>query len=315
VAQPKTEDESDIDAVIPLKQSEVAPTDGECEPEHHTESARTASYDSNEALSQDSEDDLDGELQLGDYKEDVVEIITCLMKLSMVMRKPVHHDHMSMPRDAVISYFEERDLEHVRHKFPKANAVLAERLGKAISQRRHYIKYRESHADKMAQGMEWDGDGKTVAKPASTIASSLAKPGLDLDEAASESSMSSYQSSGLNESKLRPPPLPEAGRQGMPFECPLCRILVNVPTGHAWKYVPAPTMLMYKELTNELSGSTCTWIYFPMSARSWTVLFHTRPLIAAELGRDTKLNSTGGPGRAYVDARLSSRLRCSWRST
>jgi len=198
----------------------------------HRDIAGPNSFDEPTNLSDDEIDSESG--------EEIEEIITCLMRLSVIMRKPVPHDHISKPREVIITHYEKLDVDHVRNKFPKAHPAVAERLGKAISQRRHYLRYRESHANKLAQGMEWDDDGKTVAKPPSTVVSSLAaggQGGIDLDDAASESSLSSYQSSGLTEGKLRPPPLPEAGRDGNPFECPLCRLMVTVSNTRSWKYV------------------------------------------------------------------------------
>jgi hypothetical protein len=193
-----------------------------------------------------SDDDSDyrvpSEPQLKDFSDQVGEIVTSLMRLSVIMRKPVPHDHIMKWQDILdTSFYEQVDISHVQHKFPNADKSLVERLGKAISKRRHYLKYRESHSQKMAQGMDIDDDGKTIAIAESTVASSLPEvlrtaPHLeiDLDDRISEASQSSYASSGATEGKLRPPPWPKEGLDGKPFKCPLCHLIVMVSSTLAW---------------------------------------------------------------------------------
>lgn len=49
-----------------------------------------------------------------------------------------------------VAFYETFDIEHTRHKFPSANDTLVERLGRAISKRRQYLKYREQHHEKLS---------------------------------------------------------------------------------------------------------------------------------------------------------------------
>ena len=49
-----------------------------------------------------------------------------------------------------ISFYEPFDLQHAKNKFPLANEDLISRLGKAISRRRQYLKYREKHHEKLS---------------------------------------------------------------------------------------------------------------------------------------------------------------------
>jgi hypothetical protein len=79
-----------------------------------------------------------------------------LMKLSMIIRNsPTRDDYLK----AASRYnFESRyDIGHVREKHGSANGAcdwLLERLGKAITRRRQYLKYREDHHGKLSRDWE-----------------------------------------------------------------------------------------------------------------------------------------------------------------
>jgi hypothetical protein len=49
-----------------------------------------------------------------------------------------------------LSHYVRFDIEHTRHKFPLAQEFIVERLGKAISRRRQFIRYSGKHAAKLA---------------------------------------------------------------------------------------------------------------------------------------------------------------------
>jgi len=182
---------------------------------------------------------------LGDIRNEIAEIITCLMRLSMVIRKPAPHDHFTKSLDINTSFYESFDVNHVRSKFPLADEALVQRLGKAITKRRHYLKYRKTHAEKLAWGVDMDNDDdKATAIPESTVASSLpydlraigvVVERITLDDALSETSQTSYATSAATEGRLRAPPLPEEGQGGKPFVCPLCHLLITASNTAAWK--------------------------------------------------------------------------------
>lgn len=182
----------------------------------------------------------------------MAEINTCLMRLSMAIRNPAPHDQFKESAQIDISHFEAFDFEHVRGKFPRAEKYLQLRLGSAISRRRQYLRYREEHHRKLEQGLKTEPKSqeneldqtalRSVSTPTerfeSTVASSLplavkastsARELEDDDYYEDTISQTSYASSkNHNSSKLRPPPLPEVGHDGNPFECQLCFRLISV---------------------------------------------------------------------------------------
>ena len=64
------------------------------------------------------------------------------------------------------SFYEQFDIEYVMQKYPNAKEFLILRLGKAISKRRRWLKYRELHSVKLAQFLDTmdhtDEDFRTI---------------------------------------------------------------------------------------------------------------------------------------------------------
>ncbi|PSN59412.1 hypothetical protein BS50DRAFT_508529 [Corynespora cassiicola Philippines] len=214
-----------------------------------------------EDLSDSDSDISDASTPLADTTElqqlasNVAQINTMLMRLSMSIRNPAPHDQFKESKHIDMTYYETFDIDHVRGKFPQADQFLTLRLGRAISRRRQYLRYREDHRNKLAKGLEdrveeepGNADADTLEnEPAltehmpSTVASSVpsalkAQTAIALDEEMFEDTLSqtSYASSSTNPVKLRPPPLPEQGQDGDPFECPLCFRFTSVRHTFAW---------------------------------------------------------------------------------
>jgi len=207
--------------------------------------------------------------ELQQLMSDVVEVITCLLRLSMAIRNPAPHDQFMASGQIDISSFESFDISHVQAKFPCAEGYLITRLGKAISRRRQYLKYRNERHKKLAQGIEdvieapkavAEPIGIEVARtevtrtdtapteinPESTVASSIPlamkapTTYIDPDEdvySEGELSQTSYATSTNESTKLRPPPIPKEAQEGTPFECPLCFMIISIRSSHSWKYV------------------------------------------------------------------------------
>lgn len=117
------------------------------------------------------------------------------------------------------SHYEPYDIGHVYMKFPQASRGTVERLGKAISWRRGYFKYREAHHSKLAQGLDFDS-GKTEIVAQSTVASLLpqnmkiageSRPALEAVDEDEHSnigvSQTSYATSEADPGRLQCPPL------------------------------------------------------------------------------------------------------------
>jgi hypothetical protein len=208
-----------------------------------------APWDDLEDDALEPEDDLDDgipDTELGQIAVDVVDVVNCLLRLSVSIRNPAPHDRFVASAPTETSYYEPFDVQHVRSKFGGTiNEDLAIRLGKAISRRRQYFKYREAHHAKLCQGL--DPDKPVPADAASTIASSIPRELKDRDrandsmgvvneDARSDGGVSetSFASSIAEAAKLRVPLLPKEAEKG-PFECPFCFMMITATNSVSWK--------------------------------------------------------------------------------
>lgn len=195
--------------------------------------------------------------ELSQLASNIVEIITCLMRLSMAIRNPAPHDQFKASMQIDLTHYESFDIDHVRGKFPLAEDYLVLRLGKAISRRRQYLRYRDEHRKNLEQGLQpqiqvqqlgtTNQLAHTISAPServeSTVASSIplavkaSVSTADLEEEdyyEDNLSQTSYASSASDPSRLRPPSVPKQGRDGEPFECPLCFRLTSIRQAAAW---------------------------------------------------------------------------------
>jgi hypothetical protein len=116
---------------------------------------------------EETEDEIDGTGELSEGLEELSEIreifesiqdaINNLFRYSIIIRNNTNRDRYAKAAAAAINspFSDEFDIQHVRHKFPtlqsKNHEWLIERLGKAITQRRQYLRYCRSHHDKTWQ--------------------------------------------------------------------------------------------------------------------------------------------------------------------
>jgi hypothetical protein len=174
-----------------------------------------------------------------------------LMKLSMVIRtSPSRDDYLkAATRYQFDSSF---DIGHVREKHGSAkgmNEWLIIRLGKAITRRRQFLKYREDHHGKLTRDwdqMEVGKEDKTVALTKATTfvenSAAMQKDGTELED--SIGSETSYEATIVGESagKLNVPSHPKMAFEGVlfefgkPFQCPYCFTEQVVKNRSAWKY-------------------------------------------------------------------------------
>lgn len=179
---------------------------------------------------------------------EIVDIIDCLLRLSISVQNPAPHDRFTAAKYTDTSFYEAIDVEHVRAKYSAATEELLERLGKANSHRRQYFKYRDAHHQKLAWGL--DQLETNLQAGQSTVASSIPLHLKTIDasgEIASSFSVlqedqrsdtgysqTSYATSTTASERLRVPNIPEAHSRG-PFECPFCFMMISVSTTYAWK--------------------------------------------------------------------------------
>ncbi|KAK3314877.1 hypothetical protein B0H66DRAFT_482065 [Apodospora peruviana] len=189
------------------------------------------------------------ETELSQIFTDIKEVVDCLFRLSVSIRNPAPHDRFRQSTKTDTSHHEPFDILHVREKFPVSDEVVAKRLGRAISLRRQYFKYRELHRQKLGHGLDDDDTSKMDEAGISTIASSVPKhlkEGESANEQTTQTVLDDDQSSeaGLSQTsfassstagKRRVPPLPEQAEKG-PFECPFCYMIISATTTRTWKH-------------------------------------------------------------------------------
>ncbi|KAE9366233.1 hypothetical protein N431DRAFT_495972 [Stipitochalara longipes BDJ] len=231
--------------------------------------------------------------QTSDLEQQFIAIKTAnssLMKLSMVIRNsPARDDYL---KAASRHPFDARyDIGHVKEKHGAAKRSsdwLLERLGKAITRRRQYLKYREEHHTKLSRDWEAatvEGMGAIVEmeaplmstakatedeRPEKTIAltkltkattyvenkTMIERDGIDLDQG-SFGSQTSYEPTVVGEAvhKLGVPPPPVMAFEdvpfefGEPFQCPYCYMEQTVKNKTAWK----------KHVFRDLKPYVCTF--------------------------------------------------------
>lgn len=153
----------------------------------------------------------------------------------MTIQNPSPHDRFLKASSIDTSYYEAHDIDHVRSKFPDASPLITERLGKAISWRRQFIKYSEAHRKRYKSGLDNNNGG---IETQSTIASSLpnvTKLGAYDPENSDAVSQTSFATSVAGDDKLKVPPMPDGVDYDDEFECPLCYYIVSVKNRDAWK--------------------------------------------------------------------------------
>ncbi|KAF5970482.1 zinc finger transcription factor ace1 [Fusarium bulbicola] len=184
--------------------------------------------------------DAPGLSELSQIFSAIVEDINCLFRLSVSIHNPSPHDRFKKACLTDTSDYEPFDVQHVCNKLAKAPKPIAERLGKAISRRRQYFKYRELHHDKLANGLDLDDKDQMQ----STVASSLPKRlnvnepislEEDLDDASDTvRSQTSWATSAANPERQKIPTLPAEAKNG-PFECPFCFMMISIASRNHWK--------------------------------------------------------------------------------
>lgn len=182
--------------------------------------------------------------ELEQISMDLADVVDCLLRLSVAISNPAPHDRFVQSLSSETSHFERYDIEHVQSKFASIDLRLADRLGKAISRRRQYFRYREAHHAKLSYRLDQAGAAGAAGSTTQTVASSIPdhlKETIDMtnlvladDHSEAGVSQTSYATSAADGAELRVPPLPEVASKG-PFECPFCYRIVDISSKTSWK--------------------------------------------------------------------------------
>nr|OQO26600.1 hypothetical protein B0A51_08281 [Rachicladosporium sp. CCFEE 5018] len=101
----------------------------------------------------DSEDSDDGTSELSELILSIGDLITSLMKVSMLVRKATTRDrYIRAIQAGGQPFLPDFDVRHVCDKFPRVRSQqwLYERLGGAITQRRQFLRYSREHKSRLA---------------------------------------------------------------------------------------------------------------------------------------------------------------------
>ena len=206
----------------------------------------------------------------------VKDVITSLVRVSIIIRDATPRDrYMKSSTSTSSPLLDLFDIAHVGHKFPKIDREsqhwLKERLGRAITQRRQYLKYCRDHHDKF-QGPQDEKlssarvttnidnlvldqepfklNGTVRSLPTSAFAptdastlpasklkaldSNLNEATEDAEDSQSQTSYATSVHDSQGGSKMYLPSLKDV-TSVFPFECPYCWKLQDFMTERSWK--------------------------------------------------------------------------------
>ncbi|RSL88315.1 hypothetical protein CEP52_015257 [Fusarium oligoseptatum] len=201
------------------------------------------SNDGGVSLDQDDDDSDSPDTELEQISIDVADVVNCLLRLSVAIRNPAPHDRFVESHSTDTSHYERFDIEHVYSKFKSIDPGLAQRLGKAISRRRQFFKYREAHRMKLSHGLDYQylGDAETIASSLPEHLKDKVRTGqisrlpiIEDNYSDAGVSQTSYATSAADTEQRRVPPLPTEASKG-PFECPFCFTIIAATDRITWK--------------------------------------------------------------------------------
>lgn len=213
------------------------------------------------------------------------------------------------------------DIVNVTDKFPKVkqNRWLAQRLGNAITQRRHSIQYRQTHREHLtaSRGSEKNVLSDDTAITIATTFEEAPEGNLDLLTESSRDQQSIFTSatslaSNYDDDHSMGRHVPDLSdmvldgvqlEYGEAFECPYCRTIQKVMNRFEWKYVSLSTCIKATRIpppdySHKLTEDMYFLIFSHMSVHTKTVPWACSLL--APSGLSMKQAYTGGNGIATV---------------
>ncbi|KAK8868941.1 hypothetical protein PGQ11_007519 [Apiospora arundinis] len=199
----------------------------------------------NPEVSEDLED-LDRSTDMEDIILHIGRTITSLMRLSIAIQSSAPHRRFVQSHDTRV--YQKVDIDHVSEKYRKSDKQLQQRLGKANSYRRQYLKYREDHHNRIAHGSDADTEAQSTV--ASSISQGLNSEALGLEQLSlgyeDPAGEFSSQSTIYDASQFGFPKIPPMSKHG-PFECPFCYMIIVADSQKAWE----------KHLINDIRPYMC----------------------------------------------------------
>jgi hypothetical protein len=221
-------------------------------------------HDEFDEFSDDESDDLCEALELF---ENIKDIIASLFRLAVMIRNSTTRDRFAQASGSREPFMGQFDIAHVSEKFPKLNTDskqwLKERIGKAVTQRRQYLRYTKDHRYKLGKEPAelWkpaiEAPKATIhllagsqaartntSKPVTTLADTTASTlflqeatqvDVDFRDNQSQTSFAFSQGGEENQDSLQLPRLSEVSNKQASFECPLCWTIQTIRRESAWR--------------------------------------------------------------------------------
>jgi hypothetical protein len=215
----------------------------------------------------------------------IKDTIASLFRLAMIIRRSSPRDRFAKALDGSNPFDERYDVAHVRDKFPKLEVTrkqwLCKRLGRAITQRRQFLRYAREHRVKLDKGaarhqeelgtgaarkflepsfhvVQKSQAGRTdTTKPLSTLAPTAASTILlqdlpvefDFTDVQSQTSFAVSLGDEEDADRIKLPSLSEVSKGAASFECPLCWTIQSFRKESAWR----------KHIYSDLRPYVCTF--------------------------------------------------------
>ncbi|KAI1330791.1 hypothetical protein F5Y16DRAFT_361186 [Xylariaceae sp. FL0255] len=181
------------------------------------------------------ESDTEGS-DLDEVLYDIGHVTDCLMRLSVTLSRPIPNDrYKSRELNTTLMFYQEFDIKHIREKFPAMDFELAKRLGIAMVERRHFLKYREEHHNKLSSGIDGDVEDTDLTTVATSVPGHMKDADFRLkpnSDAYSEASTTSTSYADSIDNAI--PPAPSGYADG-PVLCPLCYSIIEIVCENDWR--------------------------------------------------------------------------------
>ncbi|EXL40159.1 hypothetical protein FOCG_17262 [Fusarium oxysporum f. sp. radicis-lycopersici 26381] len=196
--------------------------------------------------------------------EIISESISSLFRIGILVRKATSRDRFSQALQVSdLTFSKEADISYVRQKHPKlGQGWLSTRLGGAVAKRRQFIAYSRDHKSRLGGDESINDYSASRTEILSSKATTIA-PCIDLRTQEEEEfdALSLVTASTMMDSSslLRLPSLADLSREGEPFECPICFMLLSFQREKTWK---AHVFHDLKAYVCTIGGSECGDLLF-----------------------------------------------------
>lgn len=192
----------------------------------------------------------DDEAEIDGYQQrllDIKNVVECLTRLAVTIRNPAPLEQFTDEMPGIVAFFDFKHLEHVQQKFPRLNYKCTQRLAKALTYRRVFLRYRKYHHERHETHQEIignekendlaDGKGGITAeesrRPEENDRENDSQP-PDWRDDISDVTTTSYAPSCADGSGFSVPEVPRGSTDGH-FLCPSCYLHITVQNRHQWK--------------------------------------------------------------------------------